>query len=236
MIIEASSHGLDQNRLNNINFKAGVFTNFSQDHLDYHKTMKKYLNSKLTLFSKLLPKKVMQFQTLSETIFNIKKISKKRKLKLLDIKDQNLKNDNFRVPLVGSFQKKNLLMAASVAKLCNLSNKKIIDTIKNIKCVNGRLDLVKTYSGNINVFVDYAHTPEALKEAVLSLKQEYKNNLTLVFGCGGERDTKKKRSLMAKIAKAYCDKIYVTDDNPRNESPIKIRKDITRHLKGSRFF
>ncbi len=236
VIIEASSHGLDQNRLNNINFKAGVFTNFSQDHLDYHKTMKKYLNSKLTLFSKLLPKKSYAISDSSLKQFSIlKKISKKRKLKLLDIKDQNLKADNFRVPLVGSFQKKNLLMAASVAKLCNLSNKKIIDTIKNIKSVNGRLDLVKTYSGNINVFVDYAHTPEALKETVLSLKQEYKNNLTLVFGCGGERDTKK-RSIMAKIAKAYCDKIYVTDDNPRNESPIKIRKDITKHLKGSRFF
>ena len=236
MIIEASSHGLDQNRLNNINFKAGVFTNFSQDHLDYHKTMKKYLNSKLILFSKLLPKKSYVISDSSLKQFSIlKKISKKRKLKLLDINAQNLKSNNFRAPLVGSFQMKNLLMAASVAKLCNLSNQKIIDTIKNIKGVDGRLDLVKTYSGNINVFVDYAHTPEALKEAVLSLKQEYKNNLTLVFGCGGERDTKK-RSLMAKIAKTYCDKIYVTDDNPRNESPVKIRKDITSYLKGSKFF
>ena len=236
VIIEASSHGLDQNRLNNINFKAGVFTNFSQDHLDYHKTMKKSLNSKLILFSKLLPKKSYVISDSSLKQFSIlKKISKKRKLKLLDINAQNLKSNNFRAPLVGSFQMKNLLMAASVAKLCNLSNQKIIDTIKNIKGVDGRLDLVKTYSGNINVFVDYAHTPEALKEAVLSLKQEYKNNLTLVFGCGGERDTKK-RSLMAKIAKTYCDKIYVTDDNPRNESPVKIRKDITSYLKGSKFF
>ena len=98
---------------------------------------------------------------------------------------------SFRVPLVGSFQKKNLLMALSAAKLCNLSDQKILNTIKNIKCVNGRLDLVKRYPGNISVFVDYAHTPEALKEVILSLKQEYINNLTLVFGCGGERDKKK---------------------------------------------
>ena len=110
VIIEASSHGLDQNRLNNINFKAGVFTNFSQDHLDYHKTMKKYLNSKLILFSKLLPKKSYVISDSSLKQFSIlKKISKKRKLKLLDINAQNLKSNNFRAPLVGSFQMKNLL-------------------------------------------------------------------------------------------------------------------------------
>ena len=236
VIIEASSHGLDQNRLDNLNLKAGIFTNFSQDHLDYHKTMKAYLNAKLILFSKLLPKKsyVITDKFIKE-YSNLKKISKNRQLRLLDIKEQVNQIKNISVPLIGSFQIKNLSMAVLAARLCNLDNFKINNSLKKIKNVDGRLDLIKKYPNNIRVFIDYAHTPDALNEVIKSIRNTYNSKISLVFGCGGERDLKK-RPLMAKIAKSFCKKIYVTDDNPRKENPKKIRKEIIKYLKGSNYF
>ena len=236
VIIEASSHGLNQNRLDNINFKAGIFTNFSQDHLDYHMTMKNYLNAKLLLFSKLLPKKscVITDDSIKEYLV-LKKISRKRKLRLLEISNQFSNIQNLSSSLVGMFQKKNLSMAILAAKLCGLKNLEIDKALKKIKSIDGRLELVKNYSNNIKVFVDYAHTPKALAEVIKSLKTTYNENISLVFGCGGERDFKK-RYLMAKIARSNCKKIYVTDDNPRNENPKKIRQEITKYMKGSRYY
>ena len=236
VIIEASSHGLDQNRLDNLNFKAGIFTNFSQDHLDYHKTMKAYLNSKLILFSKLLTKKSYVISDKSIKQYSIlRKISNNRRLRLLDINRKALEIGKTKISLIGSFQIKNLSMAALAARLCNLNDNKINNALKKIKNVDGRLDLIKKYPNNIKVFIDYAHTPDALYEVIKSIKNTYNNNISLVFGCGGERDFKK-RPLMAKIAKSFCEKIYVTDDNPRKENPKKIRKEITKHLAGSNYF
>jgi len=236
VIIEASSHGLDQNRLNNLNLKAGIFTNFSQDHLDYHKSMKAYLRAKLILFTKLLPKKsyVIADKFIKEYSI-LEKISKNRKLRLLDTNKTFKDIKNLSLPLFGSFQRKNLSMAILAARLCNLDNNKINSALKKIKNVDGRLELVKKYPNNIRVFIDYAHTPDALQEVIKSLKDTLNNNISLVFGCGGERDFKK-RSLMAEIAKSFCEKIYVTDDNPRKENPKKIRKEIINHLKGSNYF
>ena len=236
VIIEASSHGLDQNRLDHLNIKAGIFTNFTQDHLDYHKTMKAYLNAKLTLFSKLLPKNSYVISDKSNKHFSIlNKISKKRKLKLLSIekKINQIKHDSNLFP--GYFQKKNLTMAILAAQLCGLKNNKIKSSLKKIKTINGRLELIKKYSNNIKIFIDYAHTPDALSEVLKSIKDTYNNNISLVFGCGGERDYKK-RPIMAKIAKLYCKNIYVTDDNPRRENPVKIRKEIIKNLKESNYF
>ena len=236
VIIEASSHGLDQNRLDNLNLKAGIFTNFSQDHLDYHKTMKAYLRAKLILFSKLLPKKsyVIADKFIKEYSI-LEKISKNRKLRLLDINKKFNDIKNLSLSLPGSFQIKNLSMAILSARLCNLNDAKINSALKKIKNVDGRLDLIRKYPNNIRVFIDYAHTPDALQEVIKSIKNTYNNNISLVFGCGGERDFKK-RPLMAKIAKSFCKKIYVTDDNPRKEDPRKIRKEIIKHLKGSNYF
>ena len=236
VIIEASSHGLNQGRLSGLNLKAGIFTNFSQDHLDYHKTMKSYLDAKLILFSKLLNKKSFVItDSLIKEYPVIKNISKKRNLKLLDINRQFNQFSNNSSSLIGSFQIKNFSMAALAANLCNLGDLKIHKTFKKIKNVEGRLELIKKYPNNIRVFIDYAHTPDALREAIKSIKNTFNENVSLVFGCGGDRDFKK-RPLMAKIAKALCEKIYVTDDNPRKENPEKIRKEITKHLKGCCYF
>ena len=236
VIIEASSHSLDQSRLNNINFKAGIFTNFTQDHLDYHKTMNAYLKAKLILFSKILSKKSYVISDKSIKQFSIlKKISKNRNLRLIDIKNKFDHIQNISNLFPGTFQKKNLSMAILAAQLCGLKTVKISSTLKKLKNIDGRLELVKKFPNNIRVFIDYAHTPDALNNVINSIIKSYGKNISLVFGCGGERDLKK-RPLMAKIAKLYCRKIYVTDDNPRKENPSTIRKQIVSFLKDSIYF
>ena len=236
VIIEASSHGLEQGRLNDLNLKAAVFTNLSQDHLDYHKNMKNYLNSKLILFKKILPKKkhIITDSKIREFHY-LKKIIKKRGLKLLDINKKELKTENLPKFLFGAFQLKNLHMAILLAKLCKLDNIKIYQSLKRIKKINGRLELIKIFPNNVKVFVDYAHTPDALKQVLKSIGEESNNSISIVFGCGGDRDHKK-RPLMAKISKDFCKKIYVTDDNPRSEDPKKIRKLIVSYLKNCEFY
>ena len=231
VIIEASSHGLDQDRMCGLNFKAGIFTNFSRDHLDYHKTMKNYFNSKLILFSRLMKKNqhLITDSTISE--FSIlKKIAKKKKLKINDIDNLVFKNDN----LIGSFQIKNLSMSVKAAKLCGLDLKKIKLILHKIQCIDGRLEFVRQLSNKSKIFIDYAHTPDALMTALNALHKKYKKNITLVFGCGGERD-KNKRPIMAKVAAKLCKKIYVTDDNPRRENAKKIRQTIIDNLKSKNF-
>jgi len=256
VIIEASSHGLKQKRLDFLKIKAGIFTNLSHDHLDYHKTMDDYFNSKLLLFKKLLKKKssiitdtdIKQHKTLE-------KIQKKRKLKIytigsksnifeilnhkiyknfqvLEIKYQN-KIYKLKINLYGSIQIKNLLMAVLASKVCGLKIQNIFRKIEKIKSVEGRLELIRTLPNQSKIFLDYAHTPDALENAILSLREHFQKKITVIFGCGGERD-KSKRKLMGSIAKKYCNKIYVTDDNPRNENPRKIRRDIMKGLKESR--
>ena len=229
-IVEASSHGLHQKRLHNINFKAAVFTNFSQDHLDYHKSMKSYLNAKLILFKDILGKRKSIISNKHIKEFSVlKKISKKKQNYFIDISSIKKKLKNLIHLNFSEIQLTNLSMAISAAKLCNLSEKKIFKSLHKIKDVNGRLELVKTFPNNVKVFVDFAHTPDALFKAIDTLKNLYSNNISLVFGCGGDRDVKK-RPLMANIAKKNCSKIYVTDDNPRNENPDNIRKELVKRI------
>ena len=236
VIIEASSHGLDQKRVNHLNIRAGIFTNLSQDHLDYHKTMRAYLNAKLLLFSKILTKKKVVISDKSIKEFSIlKKISKQRKLTLIDVgkiieKLHKLKDLNLK-----EFQLKNLSMAIAAARLCNIKEKKIFDSINKIKDVSGRLELVRTFSNNVKVYVDFAHTPDALIKSLNALKIKNDQDISLVFGCGGDRD-RKKRPLMAKIAALKCKKIYVTDDNPRNEKPEDIRRELIKNIRNKNYF
>jgi murE/murF fusion protein len=230
VIIEASSHGLDQNRLDHLNFKAAVFTNFSQDHLDYHKTMKKYLNAKLILFKKILNNKssIISDEKIKE--FSIlKTIAKKKNLNLFGIKKIVKKLNIIPDKNYHLFQKKNLSMAIIASRFCGLPDKKIYKSLKKVNDVSGRLELIRNFPNNIKVFIDYAHTPDALLKVLQSLNEIYEKNISLVFGCGGDRDHKK-RPLMAKIANKYCKKIYVTDDNPRCENPKKIRSEIIKNI------
>ncbi len=236
VIIEASSHGLDQKRLHHIKFKGAIFTNFSQDHLDYHKTMKSYLNAKLILFRKILNKKSTVISNKEIPLYKVlKKISKKNNLKILDINKTLQKIKNISLNFNEDFKIKNLAMAMEALKLCGLKDKLIFRAITKLKNVSGRLELVKKYPNGVKVFIDYAHTPDALFKTIMSLKNSYGNNISLVFGCGGERD-QTKRPIMSKIANENCKKIYITDDNPRNEKPEKIRKDLSKNILKSKSF
>ncbi len=236
VILEASSHGLHQNRLDHLKLKAGIFTNFSQDHLDYHKTMGSYLSAKLILFKKIIDqKKTIISDKLLKEFLILRKISKKRNLRLIDI---NLTKEKLKKKLslkLNEFQMTNLSMAVAAAKLCNLKEKKIYNSLGKIKDVDGRLELIKTFINNIKVYVDFAHTPDALLKSLKALKKLNGDNISVVFGCGGDRDFKK-RPLMAKIVSSNSKKIYVTDDNPRNENPEKIRKEIIDNLNNRNFF
>ena len=255
VIIEASSHGLKQRRLDFLKLKAGIFTNLSHDHLDYHKKMNDYLKSKLLLFKDLLKRgDTIITDTDIKQYKNIKKIQKKRKLQSLTIGTESnifkilnhkifknfqlleimYKNKIYKlkINLYGSIQIKNLLMAILAAKICGLKIENIFNKIHKIESVEGRLQPIRTLPNKSQIFLDYAHTPEALEKAIKSLGEHFQKKITIIFGCGGERDRKKRR-IMGKIASKYCDKIYVTDDNPRSENANSIRKDIMKGIKNS---
>ncbi len=259
VIMEASSHGLDQNRLDGLSFDIGIFTNLSHDHLDYHKNMTNYFKSKLYLFEKLIKKNgniVTDANIPQVKIINKISLKKKINLNLINNKDKGIeiitskflddkqllelrfKNKRYitKLNLIGKIQIKNILMAILAAYKSGLKFKKIIDILHKIKPVEGRLEKIGKLKNNSRVILDYAHTPDALKSAFLNLKEQFpNNNINLVFGCGGERDFKK-RIMMGKIAEKYSNEIYLTDDNPRNENPSKIRKDIKKGIKKSKLY
>tara|TARA_Y100000591_G_scaffold172222_1_gene148699 strand:+ start:2985 stop:5837 length:2853 start_codon:yes stop_codon:yes gene_type:complete len=259
VIMEASSHGLHQNRLDGLLFDIGIFTNLSHDHLDYHKTTKNYLNSKLYLFNELIKKRgsiISDFKI--PQIKEIKKISYKKKINLclihnkkkgIDLISHNFENEKqvleigykkkkytFKIDLIGKIQIKNLLMAILAASKSGIKFEKIIKVLSRIKPVEGRLEKIGKIKNNSKVILDYAHTPAALEIALSNLKEQFpESNINLVFGCGGNRDFKK-RSKMGNIASRLANKIYLTDDNPREEDPSKIRKDIKKGVKKNKVY
>jgi MurE/MurF fusion protein len=253
VILEASSHGLKQNRLDGLKFQTGIFTNLSHDHLDYHKNFKDYLNSKLYLFRKLLNKnsnvitdieipeykkiknislrRKLNICTISNNKSNLKVISHKysNNKQLIQIK-YNKKFYSFEIDLIGKIQIKNILMAMIAAEKSNLKFKKIISVMNKIKPVAGRFEKIGKLKNKSSVILDYAHTPDALKICLQNIKEQFKNKkISIVFGCGGNRD-QSKRSIMGRIANYHCDKIYLTDDNPRTENPRKIRSEIKKTI------
>jgi murE/murF fusion protein len=259
VILEASSHGLKQHRLDGLNFKTGIFTNLSHDHLDYHKNFNDYLRSKLYLFENLLKKNSTVITDIDIPEYKkIKKIALKKKLVIktisneksnlnitshryiqnkqsIEIKYQN-KNYKFQTNLIGKIQIKNLLMAVLAAENSGVSFKQIIKVIKKVKAVHGRLEQVGTLKNNAKVLLDYAHTPDALKTCLKNLKDQFKGKkISIVFGCGGNRD-ESKRPMMGKIVNDYCDRVYLTDDNPRKENPKKIRSSIKIKINQSKIF
>ena len=250
---EASSHGLDQHRLDNIKLDVAAFTNISQDHFDYHKNFENYFNSKMKLFLKILKKDGIAIinSDLPETrkILNLckkKKIKtftygyKSKDLKLVTYYEDNnhqkiiinYKNKifSYTISMIGDFQVYNSLCAICLVYFSGISINKCLKAIKKIRQIPGRLESIKIPSKTkkkISIFIDYAHTPDALKKALQALKKN-SIKLSVVFGCGGDRD-KKKRPLMGEIASRFANKVYVTDDNPRHESAKKIRKEIISH-------
>ena len=259
VILEASSHGLEQNRLDGLKFKVGIFTNLSHDHLDYHKTLDNYLESKLYLFKKLLKqdaciitdieisqykkikniaiKKNFSIETISNKKGNLETISHKYEDEKQIVKIKYHKDIfEFETKLIGKIQIKNILMAMISATKSGLSFKKIVNIIDKVKPVSGRLEQIGVIKNNSKVILDYAHTPEALDVSLKSLKEQFENRkISIVFGCGGNRD-KAKRPMMGKIANQYCDRIYLTDDNPRYENPKKIRESIRKNINKSKIY
>ena len=254
VIMEASSHGLKQHRLDGLKFNSGIFTNLSQDHLDYHKNLKSYLKAKLYLFESLIKKKgsVITDQKIPE-FREIKKITQNKKLKLYTLNDKKnnlevishsfkgesqllkIKYNNsirdIRVNLVGKIQLKNILMAIIAANISKISLDKILDIIPKLKPIDGRFQKIGKIKNSSRVILDYAHTPDALKTCLLNLREQFPNKKIIVlFGCGGNRD-QNKRSKMGKIASYFADNIILTNDNPRFENPEKIRRDIKRGIK-----
>ena len=253
VIMEASSHGLTQHRLDGLKFSSGIFTNLSQDHLDYHKNFKEYFKAKLYLFENLIGKKgnVITDETLPE-FKRIKKIAISRKLKLqvlnnsknqfqilshsyrgekqiLKIRYYNLTRE-INLNLIGKIQLKNILMAIIAAKNSNISLIKILNVLSKLKPIDGRLEKIGKIKNRSKVILDYAHTPDALRICLSNLKEQFPNKkIILLFGCGGNRD-QNKRFKMGKIACDYSNEIYLTDDNPRFEDPRKIRDDIKKGI------
>ena len=259
VILEASSHGLKQYRLNNIQFKSGIFTNLSRDHIDYHKTFKDYFNSKLKLFNELLSYKGnMIFDNNIKESSILNKISKKKNLKkytlgnsksfinIRDIKQINekkkidftinKKNYSIETSLIGDIQIKNLMFAIVAAYLSGMKINNIIKSIHKIKTIRGRLEKVGNLKNKARVILDYAHTPHALKTLLLDIRKEFPlSKVSLIFGCGGNRD-KEKRSMMGTIARKYSNNIYLTDDNPRFENPELIRNEVKKGFKSKKYF
>jgi len=244
MIIEASSHALSQNRLAGISFKAAAFTNLAGDHLDYHKTEEDYLTAKTRLFSALSPDAVAVLNKQSPHAVSI---AKQTKAEILwysidapaditaHIESMDTGGTVFnmdcagqsaivKTPLLGLYNVSNCIAAAGLCLAAGLDLQTIATGLSALKTIPGRLEKID-FNCDFSVLVDYAHTDDALKNVLSTLKPLCKGKLIAVFGCGGDRD-KTKRPRMAQVAEQLADFIIVTSDNPRTENPDEIIKDI----------
>lgn len=246
LALEASSHGLHQYRLDGVKIKAAGFTNLTRDHLDYHSTMEDYLDAKVRLFNEILtadgvavinadiPEAAQLITLCAERKIRCWTYGQKgNELKLLErtavAQGQILKLElmgrrcTFTLPLVGAFQAMNVLCAVGLA--IAVDEKKlddILDVLPRLEGVPGRLELVPGHPKKAAVYVDYAHTPDALENILTSLRPHTDKRLICLFGCGGDRDCGK-RPVMGQIAARCADVVIVTDDNPRSEEAEKIR-------------
>jgi UDP-N-acetylmuramoyl-L-alanyl-D-glutamate--2,6-diaminopimelate ligase len=254
LALEASSHGLDQYRLDGVRVNIGGFTNISRDHMDYHPTMEHYVAAKLRLFETLLPADgaavVVADHAESEAFI---RAAEARRLRLITVgrKGEGIRLvesaiDGFaqnlvlrhagqihkvHLPLVGAFQVENALVAAGFAIASGGDAPSVFTALAGLKGAKGRLDLVGARNG-APVFVDYAHKPDALAKALDALRPYAQRRLVVVFGCGGDRD-KGKRPMMGAIAAQKADRVIVTDDNPRSEEPAAIRAEILAAAPGA---
>ena len=253
LALEASSHGLQQRRIDGVKLAAGAFTNISRDHLDYHANVADYFAQKLRLFTELLPQgaaAVVDVDSeagaqVAAKAHGLKLISVGRGGKTLRLVSSEI--DGFgqilvvehqdrqyrvRLPLVGNFQASNALVAAGLCLATGSNAANVLPSLSELHGARGRLDLAGTAHEGAPIFIDYAHTPDALAKALDALRPYVRNRLLVVFGCGGDRD-KGKRPEMGAVAAAKADLAIVTDDNPRSENPAAIRREILAAAPGA---
>jgi UDP-N-acetylmuramoyl-L-alanyl-D-glutamate--2,6-diaminopimelate ligase len=258
LAFEASSHGLDQYRLDGVRIAAGGFTNLSRDHMDYHPDVAHYLNAKLRLFRDLIPPGgAAVISADHECSPQVIEAARTRGLRLVavgangDGKGEGIRLveagiDGFaqrlvlehrgrrislKLPLVGAFQIENALVSAGLAIATGSEAGAVFGSLEHLEGAKGRLERVGERNG-APVFVDYAHKPDALAKALQALRPYAKRKLVVVFGAGGDRDAGK-RPLMGAIASENADRVIVTDDNPRSEKPETIRAAILAAAKGA---
>jgi len=244
--MEASSHGLDQRRLDGVQIKAAGFTNFTQDHLDYHETFDAYFAAKARLFLDILPadgtavlnidapelakfaERLRGMQTNVITVGQHDDADLRILNQRFDGTGQDLRFSyggkvyQTRLALIGGFQAANVLMAAALVIAAGAEPSHVFDTLSHLTTVRGRMEFAAERSNGASVFVDYAHTPDAIETAVTAFRPHVMGRLIAVIGAGGDRDTTK-RPLMGQAAAQSADVVIITDDNPRSEDPASIR-------------
>jgi UDP-N-acetylmuramoyl-L-alanyl-D-glutamate--2,6-diaminopimelate ligase len=243
--MEASSHGLEQRRLDGVHLAAAGFSNFTQDHLDYHETFEAYFAAKMGLFDRVLPQDGTAVINLSDPKgAQVRKIAEARGQSVLTVglgeADLCLMNQRFdssgqalrfswqgktfqtRLNLIGGFQAENILLACGLVIAAGDDPERVFETLPHLTTVRGRMQLAATRDNGAAVFVDYAHTPDAVATALKALRPHVMGRLIAIVGAGGDRDATK-RPLMGKAAANHADIVFVTDDNPRSEDPASIR-------------
>ncbi|MER8487393.1 UDP-N-acetylmuramoyl-L-alanyl-D-glutamate--2,6-diaminopimelate ligase [Mesorhizobium australicum] len=253
--MEASSHGLDQRRLDGVKLSAGGFTNLGRDHMDYHPTIEDYHRAKLRLFDTLLPKGapaiVFADDPWSEPtikaaraagldvltvgrhgdFLRLKRVEHERHRQRAEVEADGVIHE-IDLPLAGDFQIANALVSAGLAISTGMPVTKALAALQKLKGAPGRLDLVGTTASGAPVYVDYAHKPDALENVLASVRPFTTGRVMVVFGCGGDRD-RGKRPIMGEIATRLADVVIVTDDNPRSEVPETIRAAILEAAPGA---
>jgi UDP-N-acetylmuramoyl-L-alanyl-D-glutamate--2,6-diaminopimelate ligase len=256
LAIEASSHGLDQYRLDGVTISACGFTNITRDHMDYHPTFEDYLAAKLRLFTEVVREGgVAVVNADAEHADRFIAAARARGLRLLTVGaagetiklvsceshgdsqsitfDYDGQRNALVLPLAGAFQVSNALVAAALAIGLGDSPDSVFTALHHLKGAPGRMEKVALAVSGAPIYVDYAHTPDSLEKVLQALRPHARGKLRLVFGCGGDRD-KGKRPLMGAVAAALADDVIVTDDNPRTEDPAVIRKEILAAAPGAR--
>ena len=244
--MEASSHGLDQRRLDGVRLQAAAFTNLTQDHLDYHGTMEGYFAAKAQLFDRVLPDDGVAVINLEDAYGpRMASVAAARGQRLITIGrdlscDLCLQGQRFdatgqtlrfvaqgqvwqeHLQLIGGFQAENVLAAVGLVLSAGIAMEEIAPTLPYLRGVRGRMQLAGTRANGAGVYVDYAHTPAAVETALQALRPHVMGRIVVVLGAGGDRD-RTKRPLMGAAAAAHADIVFVTDDNPRSEDPASIR-------------
>jgi UDP-N-acetylmuramoyl-L-alanyl-D-glutamate--2,6-diaminopimelate ligase len=252
---EASSHGLDQHRAEGVPLKAAAFTNFSRDHLDYHPSMDAYFEAKMRLFDELLPADGAAViwtddPKSAEVIERVRRrgvepMTVGRAGEFIQLLEQSptalgqnlvIKHGEgtyrLALPLIGAYQASNVLVAAGLAMATGSNFESVFSAMQRLAPVRGRLERAVISRAGAPVYIDYAHTPDALEAAIAALRPHVSNRLITVFGAGGDRD-KGKRPEMGAVAARLSDIVIVTDDNPRGEDAAKIRADVIAGAPGA---